>query len=206
MVYPYNDIMGRGSINKLEIAIHGLYRCMKIIGPYTGKPCMGTIKSLVTSSKTLSQVNTTCIASPLKARALAAITLKTAPIKAQIQSNEEVRKVPLEASVPNHTVLIGEDLSTQEESKLLSCLSRNKDVFAWSALDLVGVNRKIIEHGLSTDPSIRLGKQKLHKMSNEKTEVVKAEVNGLLEAKFIEPVYCSTWLANVVMVKKKNDS
>jgi hypothetical protein len=33
MVYPYNSIMGRGSINKFEAAIHGLYLCMKILGP-----------------------------------------------------------------------------------------------------------------------------------------------------------------------------
>jgi hypothetical protein len=33
MVYPYNAIMGRGSINKFKVAIHGLYLCMKIPGP-----------------------------------------------------------------------------------------------------------------------------------------------------------------------------
>jgi hypothetical protein len=33
MVYPYNAIMGRGSINKFEAAIHGLYLCMKIPCP-----------------------------------------------------------------------------------------------------------------------------------------------------------------------------
>jgi hypothetical protein len=33
MVYSYNTIMGRGSINKFEAAIHGLYLCMKILGP-----------------------------------------------------------------------------------------------------------------------------------------------------------------------------
>jgi hypothetical protein len=33
MVDPYNAIMGRGSINKFEVAIHGLYLCMKILGP-----------------------------------------------------------------------------------------------------------------------------------------------------------------------------
>jgi hypothetical protein len=32
MVYPYNTIMGRESINKFEAAIHGLYLCMKIPG------------------------------------------------------------------------------------------------------------------------------------------------------------------------------
>jgi hypothetical protein len=30
IVYPYNAIMGRGSINNFEAAIHGLYMCMKI--------------------------------------------------------------------------------------------------------------------------------------------------------------------------------
>jgi hypothetical protein len=34
MVYLYNTIMGRGSINKFEAAIQGLYLCMKIPGPY----------------------------------------------------------------------------------------------------------------------------------------------------------------------------
>jgi hypothetical protein len=33
MVYPYNTIMGRGSTNKFEATIHGLYLCMKIPGP-----------------------------------------------------------------------------------------------------------------------------------------------------------------------------
>jgi hypothetical protein len=33
MVYPYNAIMGWGSINKFEAAIHVLYLCMKISGP-----------------------------------------------------------------------------------------------------------------------------------------------------------------------------
>jgi hypothetical protein len=80
----------------------------------------------------------------------------------------------------------------------------NKDVFASSALGLIDVNRSIIKHGLSIDPSVRPKKQKLHKMSDEKTEAAKVEVHRLLEAKFIKPVDYPTWLANVVMVKNKN--
>jgi hypothetical protein len=41
-------------------------------------------------------------------------------------------------------VLISEDLIEAKEERLLSCLNRNKDVFVWSALDLVGVSRTII--------------------------------------------------------------
>jgi hypothetical protein len=106
--------------------------------------------------------------------------------------------------MPRQTVIISEDLTSHEEEKLLCCLAKNKDVFAWSALDLVGVSRSIIEHGLGVDPSVRPKKQRLRKMSDEKTEATKAEVHRLLEAKFIEPVAFPTWLSNVVMVQKKS--
>jgi hypothetical protein len=57
---------------------------------------------------------------------------------------------------------------------------------------------------LGIDPSVRPKKQRLRKMSDEKTEAAKAEVHRLLEAKFIEPVAYPTWLTNVVMVQKKS--
>jgi hypothetical protein len=82
--------------------------------------------------------------------------------------------------------LISKDHTSEEESKLLSCLIRNKDFFTWLALDLIGFSRSVIEQGLSIDPSIRPKKQQLHKMSDEKSEAAKDEVHILLEAKFIE--------------------
>jgi hypothetical protein len=101
-------------------------------------------------------------------------------------------------------VLISEDLIEAKEERLLSCLNHNKDVFAWSALDLVDVIHTIIKHSLGTDPTVCPKKHKLRKMSDEKTEAAKAEVHRLLEAKFIEPFYYPTCLVNVRMVLKKN--
>ena len=57
---------------------------------------------------------------------------------------------------------------------------------------------------LGIDTSVRPKKQRLRKMSDEKTDAAKAEVHRLLEAKFIEPVAYPTWLSNVVMVQKKS--
>lgn len=42
-------------------------------------------------------------------------------------------------------------------------------------------------------------------MSNEKAYVVKAEVDRLLEANVIRPILYPEWLANTVLVKKKNE-
>jgi hypothetical protein len=124
--------------------------------------------------------------------------------KAQLQSNDGTKTVPLDQATPKQTVIIREDVTSLDEERLISCLSRNKDVFAWSALDLVRVSRTIIEHSLGIDPSVRPKKQRLRKMSDEKTEAAKAEVHRLLEANVIEPVAYPTWLANVVMVQKKS--
>jgi hypothetical protein len=47
-------------------------------------------------------------------------------------------------------------------------------------------------------------KQKLRKISTERAEATKAKVQRLLYAGVIQLVQYLGWLANVVMVKKKN--
>jgi hypothetical protein len=49
----------------------------------------------------------------------------------------------------------------------LKFLFHNKDVFAWSANDLCGVDKSIIEHALNIDPNNKPRKQKLQKMSSD---------------------------------------
>jgi hypothetical protein len=68
----------------------------------------------------------------------------------------------------------------------------------------VGVSRDIVEHRLHVSPTARPKKQKLHKMSEEKVVAAKAEVQRLLDVSFIREVVYTQWLANVVMVRKKN--
>jgi hypothetical protein len=79
-------------------------------------------------------------------------------------------------------VLMGSQLSDEQEKTLLRFLFNNKDVFAWSANDLCGVNRDVIEHSLNVNPAIRPKKQKLRKMSDDKTEGARNEVKRLLSA------------------------
>jgi transcriptional/translational regulatory protein YebC/TACO1 len=50
-------------------------------------------------------------------------------VKAQLQSNDSTKIVPLDSATPKQTVVINEDLTSQDEEKLISCLSRTKDVF-----------------------------------------------------------------------------
>jgi hypothetical protein len=110
----------------------------------------------------------------------------------------------LDPRVPVRTICISAEASQHEQAELLAFLDKNSDIFAWSTSDLVGVSRDVIEHQLQVSPTTRPKKQKLHKMSEEKVEAVKAEVQRLLDAGFIREVVYPEWLANVAMVGKKN--
>jgi hypothetical protein len=101
-------------------------------------------------------------------------------------------------------VLLGSQLSDEQEKTLLRFLFNNKDVFAWTANDLCGVNRDVIEHSLNVDPSFRPRKQRLRKMSEDKAKGARNEVKRFLSAGVIREVTYPEWLANTVMVKKAN--
>jgi hypothetical protein len=106
--------------------------------------------------------------------------------------------------IAEQKVLLGSQLSDEQEKTLTRFLFNNKDVFAWSANDLCGVNRDVIEHSLSVDPSFRPRKQRLWKMSDDKAEGARNEVKRLHSAGVIREVKYPEWLANTVMVKKAN--
>jgi hypothetical protein len=72
-----------------------------------------------------------------------------------IDAEGEFKKVTLDLRVLDKTVCIGVDASQEEQTKILSFLDKNSDVFALSTLDLLGVSRDVIEHQLQVNPSAR---------------------------------------------------
>jgi hypothetical protein len=106
--------------------------------------------------------------------------------------------------IADQRVLLGSQLSGEQEKTLLRYLFNNKDVFAWTANDLCGVNRDVIQHSLNVDPSFRPRKQRPRKMSEDKAKGAPNEVKRLLSAGVIREVTYPEWQANIVMVKKAN--
>jgi hypothetical protein len=79
--------------------------------------------------------------------------------KIEIAADGETKKVYLD-DMPDRVVTIGAHLNPKEDEKLIQFLKKNKDVFAWSAKDLQGVDRDIIEHTLETYEKIKAKKAK----------------------------------------------
>ena len=87
---------------------------------------------------------------------------------------------------------------------LISFLCANVDVFAWKPIDMPGVPREKIEHSLNVSPTAKPVKQKLRRFTPDKKEAIRVEIKRLLAAGFIKEVYHPEWLANPVLVQKKN--
>ena len=69
-----------------------------------------------------------------------------------------------------------------------------------------GVPRGLAEHRLRVDPKVKPVKEHLRRSAVQKRKAIGEEVARLLAAEFIREIYHSEWLANVVMVPKKDDS
>jgi hypothetical protein len=122
----------------------------------------------------------------------------------RMKAVDDTRTVPFCADVPSRTVMIGTEVSAEEEDKLLQFLHHNQDVFAWFKSDLTGVHRSVIEHALNTDLKVKPKLQRQRPMSGDRVKSAEAEVQKLLDARIIREVQYPVWVANVVMVPKKN--
>ena len=67
-----------------------------------------------------------------------------------------------------------------------------------------GVPRELAEHTLNVDPKYKPVKQFLRRFNEERRKAIGEEVAGLLAAGFIIEVFHPEWLANPVLVLKKN--
>ena len=78
-------------------------------------------------------------------------------------------------------------------------------MFAWKPADMLGVPWELIEHSLNVSPTAKPIKKKLRRFAQDKKEAIRAEITRLLAANFIKEVYHPKWLANPVLVRKKNN-
>jgi hypothetical protein len=87
---------------------------------------------------------------------------------------------------------------------LVDFLHANAEVFAWSPSDIPGIPRDVVEHSLDIRARARPVKQTLCRFDEEKRRAIGEEIHKLLTAGFIKEVFHPEWLANPVLVRKKD--
>ena len=123
-------------------------------------------------------------------------------------SAEEAKCEDLETAVvgddPKKVFQIKAQLPPLEKEELIKFLRRNIDVFAWNAYKTPGVDLSFICHYLNVNPSVTPKKQPPRRLSKYHSNAIKDEVMKLKQAGAIKEVFYPEWLANTVVVKKKN--
>ena len=69
---------------------------------------------------------------------------------------------------------------------------------------MLGIPREVTEHALKIRLGSKLVKRRLHRFNERKRRAIGEKIVKLLAAGFIREVYHLEWLANPILVQKKN--
>nr|KYP70485.1 Transposon Ty3-G Gag-Pol polyprotein [Cajanus cajan] len=104
--------------------------------------------------------------------------------------------------LPGQTTKISRQLTPELRQQLQAKILKNADLFAWSSADMPDIDADFISHRLAIHKEAKPVAQRKRKVGGERREAVIVETQKLLNAGFIREVRYTTWLANVVLVKK----
>lgn len=97
---------------------------------------------------------------------------------------------------PDHFLYVSTGAKQMEVHAIEELLRQNRDLFAWTATDMPGIDPNFYCRKLAVDPTARPVAQRKCRFSIEKQVVVKEQVNELVQAGFILELWYAEWLAN----------
>uniref|UniRef100_A0A2N9IUZ7 Uncharacterized protein n=1 Tax=Fagus sylvatica TaxID=28930 RepID=A0A2N9IUZ7_FAGSY len=117
---------------------------------------------------------------------------------------EKLVPTTMAEGAPQRQFLIGDSLTQEYKSRLLTLLNKYQDVFAWTPYEAPGVDPEFVCHELNVSPEYKPVVQKARRTAPQHAEAVREEVERLLKIGAIREVLYPQWLSNTVVVKKKN--
>ena len=121
----------------------------------------------------------------------------------RLEPKEETTSIML-GEDEKQCIYIGGSMPEDLLNKLIAVLRRNNDLFAWKATDIQGIDLEVISHKLSVCQGAKSVAQKRRKLGEERRKAAIEETEKLMQVGSIQEAQYTTWLANVVLVKKPN--
>nr|GEU99204.1 DNA-directed DNA polymerase [Tanacetum cinerariifolium] len=100
-------------------------------------------------------------------------------------------------------VIIAEDLGDEEKSTLIKVLKSHKRAIAWKLSDIQGINPKFCTYKILMEEDYKPAVQHQRRVNPKIHDVIKKEVEKLLDAGLIYPFSDSPWVSPVHCVPKK---
>jgi hypothetical protein len=102
-----------------------------------------------------------------------------------------------------YAVIVSDELSPEENEKLLNLLKKHRKVIGYSINDLKGLSPAFCTHRIPMVDQCKPVVDHQRRLTHAMREVVKKEVIKLLDARTIYPVSHSEWVSPVHCVPKK---
>jgi hypothetical protein len=118
-------------------------------------------------------------------------------------SMDALKEVNIEDGDTQRPTYINTNLSDMQK-EVCDILREFIDCFAWSYIEMLGLDYGLVEHRLSIKQGFRPYKQPTRSFSPKIIDRVKEEVDKLLQAGFIRSCRYADWVSNIVPVEKKN--
>jgi hypothetical protein len=99
---------------------------------------------------------------------------------------------------------INSSLEPEQKTQVMEMLQRQFDTFAWDYTNMKGIHLDTYTHNIYTNDQIRLVRQPQRRMNPAPKDIVKEELQKLLQANLIHPISDSQWVSPLVIVPKKN--
>nr|GEY85367.1 reverse transcriptase domain-containing protein [Tanacetum cinerariifolium] len=100
-------------------------------------------------------------------------------------------------------VIISKELGDEEKSALIKVLKSHKRAIAWKLSDIQGVNPKFCTHKILMEEDYKPAVQHQRRVNPKIHDIIKKEVEKLLDAGLIYPISDSPWVSPVHCVPKK---
>nr|GFA72116.1 DNA-directed DNA polymerase [Tanacetum cinerariifolium] len=100
-------------------------------------------------------------------------------------------------------VIIAKELGDEEKSALIKVLKSHKRAIAWKLSDIQGINPEFCSHKILMKEDYKPAVQHQRRVSPKIYDVIKKEVEKLLDAGLIYPISDSSWVSPVHCVPKK---
>ncbi|WZZ58396.1 hypothetical protein YC2023_058503 [Brassica napus] len=192
---PYHAILGTPWLHSMQAVPSTYHQCVK----YPGTD--GRIKTLQGDQKAARDL---LVATVKLQRSSLPVNYVSPPTSKFCSQESEVLELPIDDADQSRTVRVGAYLSKEMQQSILNFLRKNVSTFAWSMADMKGIDPTITTHELNVDPTFKPIRQKRRKLGPDRSKAVNEEVDKLLGAGSIAEVRYPEWLANPVVVKKKN--
>jgi hypothetical protein len=83
---------------------------------------------------------------------------------------------------------------------MVALLKEYSDCFAWDYIEMLGLDRSIVEHWLPLKKGFQPFQQRARQMRTGVLEEVKKEIKKMLEGGFIRPCRYDEWISSIVPV------